>query len=77
MAKLCWLLEALLIRRDEIGGMTSTTPVEAMTVGEIRAELERLAARRNARGGVFHPAEYWRWRELIQIESSLERLLPL
>ncbi|HET6964059.1 MAG TPA: hypothetical protein VFH58_04755 [Acidimicrobiales bacterium] len=57
--------------------MTSTTPVEAMTIGEIRAEMERLAARRAARGGAFHPAEYWRWRELAQIEPALEPLLAL
>ena len=48
-----------------------------MTIGEIRAEMERLAARRAARGGAFHPAEYWRWRELAQIEPALEPLLAL
>lgn len=41
-----------------------------MTLAEIRAELDRLVDKRNMRGA-FHPAEYWRWKDLIQVEQVL------
>lgn len=50
--------------------MSFAPTIEAMTLSEIRAEMDALIARRNARGA-FHPAEYWRWRDLAQIENSL------
>lgn len=50
--------------------MNFATPVEAMTRSEVRAEMDRLAERRAARGGVLHPAEYWRWRDLTEAWSS-------
>ena len=50
--------------------MSFAPTVEAMSLAEIRAEMEALIARRNARGG-FHPAEYWRWKDLAQVENSL------
>ena len=50
--------------------MSFAPSVEAMSLSEIRAEMEALIARRNARGG-FHPAEYWRWKDLAQVEESL------
>jgi hypothetical protein len=50
--------------------MSFAPTIEAMTLSEIRTEMEALVARRDARGA-FHPAEYWRWRDLAQVENSL------
>lgn len=32
--------------------------------------MDSLVARRNQRGA-FHPAEYWRWKDLARVEESL------
>lgn len=54
----------------DLHGMTFAPSVEAMTLSEVRAELDALVAKRNARGA-FHPAEYWRWKDLAQLEESM------
>lgn len=41
-----------------------------MTLCEVRAEMDTLSARTLARGA-FHPAEYWRMKELARMEESL------
>ncbi len=49
----------------------STAPLrEVMTLSEVRAEMDRISERTLARGA-FHPAEYWRMKELARIEQSL------
>ncbi|HET9731054.1 MAG TPA: hypothetical protein VFP54_00120 [Acidimicrobiales bacterium] len=50
--------------------MNYAPPLEPLTLDEIRAEMEGLVARRNRRGA-FHPAEYWRWKQLGVIEAAL------
>lgn len=50
--------------------MSLTLPAQAMTLAEVRAEMDSLVARRNQRGA-FHPAEYWRWKDLARVEESL------
>lgn len=49
--------------------MSFAPAAEAMTLSEIRAEMDALVTRRNRRGA-FHPAEYWRWKELARVEES-------
>ena len=58
------------MRGAEAESMTFAPPLEAMTLTEVRAEMEALVARRNRRGA-FHPAEYWRWKDLAQVEETL------
>lgn len=58
-----------MIRRADARDMSLAPAVEAMTLSEIRAEMDALVARRNRRGA-FHPAEYWRWKELAHMEES-------
>lgn len=55
--------------------MNYAPTVEPVTLDEVRAEMENLVSRRNARGA-FHPAEYWRWNELGRVEESLLGISP-
>lgn len=55
--------------------MTVAAPLESMSLAEIRAEMEILMARAEHRGG-FHPAEYWRLKDLARMEESILGINP-
>jgi hypothetical protein len=50
--------------------MSFAPTVEAMTLTEVRAEMDSLLTKLSERGGL-HPSEYWRWKDLVRVEESL------
>lgn len=63
------------MRGADLLHMTFAPPIEAMTLAEVRAEMEALIAKKNSRGG-FHPSEYWRMKDLAKVEETLLGLSP-
>jgi hypothetical protein len=54
----------------DLAHMSMTAPYETMTLAEVQQEMAELLDRSDRRGG-FHPAEYWRWKDLAAIEKFL------